>query len=194
MNKIINPYLRDFILVFFYDILIYSKTWVAHVHHVDKALQLLQDHHFFTKHSKCSFGISVVEYLGHIVGQDGVWVDPKKIITMQEWPHPKNLKSLSGFLGLIIYYWKFVKCYGKIVAPLISLVKKNAISLNEATKQPLVVLNQDMHHTLTLVMLDFTKTFALECDALGTSLGVILMQDGCPLAFISKHLCDRNLG
>lgn len=54
MNKILKPYLHDFMLVFFDDIMIYSKTWVAHVHQVDKALQLPWDHELFIKHPKWS--------------------------------------------------------------------------------------------------------------------------------------------
>jgi hypothetical protein len=68
MNKILKPYLRNFILVFFDDILIYSRAWDNHLLHVDKILQLLQDNQVFFKKTKCSFGSSEVEYLGHIVG------------------------------------------------------------------------------------------------------------------------------
>jgi hypothetical protein len=107
MNKIFKPFLHHFVLVFFYDILIYSKTWQAHVTHVDQVLQLLVDHQLFLKRSKCAFGVSEVEYLGHIVSHDGVHVDPKKIEAMKDWPHPKTLKSLRGFLGLTSYYKKF---------------------------------------------------------------------------------------
>jgi hypothetical protein len=60
-----------------------------------------------------------------MVGKDGVKVDPKNIEAIQDWPHPKTLKNLCGFLGLIGYYRKFVKNYGKIVAPLTALLKKN---------------------------------------------------------------------
>jgi hypothetical protein len=56
-----------------------------------------------------------VEYLGHIVGHDGVKVDPKKIQTMKDWSFPKTLKSLRGVLGLTRYYRKFVHNYGKII-------------------------------------------------------------------------------
>jgi hypothetical protein len=67
---------------------------------VDKVLQLLQDNQLFVKKSKCSFGVSEVEYLGHIVGREGVRVDPKKIQAMQDWLRPMTLKCLRGFLGL----------------------------------------------------------------------------------------------
>ena len=79
MNKILKPYLWVFVLVFFDDILIYNTNWDAHLQHVAKILQLLQTHRVFVKKSKCSFGVQEVEYLGYIVGCDGVKVDSKKL-------------------------------------------------------------------------------------------------------------------
>jgi hypothetical protein len=118
MNHVFHPFLFHFVLVFFDDILIYRKTWIDHLAHVDQVLHLLSQHQLFLKQSKCVFGASEVEYLGHLVGKDGVRVDPKNIEAMQDWPHPKTLKSFRGFLGLTGYYHKFVKNYGKISAPL----------------------------------------------------------------------------
>ena len=100
MNHVICPFLRHFVLVFFDDILIYSKTWQAHLAHVDQVLQLLSQQKLFLKQSKCAFGAFEVEYLVHIVGKDGVRLDPKKIEAMKDFPHPKTVKILHVFLGL----------------------------------------------------------------------------------------------
>ena len=91
---------------------------------MDRLIHLLSKNNFFIKQSKCSFGTSEVEYLGHLVGKDGIRVDPKKIESMQDWMYPKTLKIMHGFLALTWYYRKFVKNYGKIVAPLTALLKK----------------------------------------------------------------------
>jgi hypothetical protein len=101
MDNVFHPFLYHFVLVFFDDILIYSKTWKTHLAHVDQVLHLLSQHQLFLKKSKCPFGASKVEYLVHIVGKDSVRVDPKNIEAMKDFPNPKNLKSLHGFLGLI---------------------------------------------------------------------------------------------
>ena len=76
MNKIFQPYFQKFILVFFDDILIYSKTWAKNLQHLDLVLQILCDHHLCAKQSKCVFGKKEVEYLRHIVSTQGVHVDP----------------------------------------------------------------------------------------------------------------------
>jgi hypothetical protein len=89
-------------------------------------LQTLADHQLYAKMSKCVFVASEVEYLGHIIYGEGVQTDPKKIEVMTEWPVPKTLKALRGFLGLTGYYKKFIKGYGQIASPLTSLLKKDA--------------------------------------------------------------------
>ena len=112
MNSIFKPFLRKFVLVFFDDILIYSRSWKDHVQHVDTVLKLLEEKQLYAKISKCFFGVQEVEYLGHIVSHEGVKVDPNKIKSIKEWKVPKTIRQLRGFLGLTGYYRKFVKNYG----------------------------------------------------------------------------------
>jgi hypothetical protein len=128
------------------------------------------------------------------VGKDGIRVDPKKIEATQDWPHPKTLKILHGFLGLTGYYRKFVKNYGKIAAPLTALLKKNSFTWTLVAAQAFQTLKMAMCTTPVLALPDFTKTFVLECDASGKGIGVVLMQAGRPLAFTSKQLSEKNLG
>ena len=85
-----------------------------------------------------------MEYLGHIVGCDDVRFDPNKIKAMQEWPHPKTLKSLRGFLGLIGYYRKFVRNYGNFAGPLTRLLKKIAFICDDLSEQAFLSLKQAM--------------------------------------------------
>jgi hypothetical protein len=161
---------------------------------VDQVLHLLSQHQLFLKQSKCDFVALEVECLGHLVGKDGVRVDPKNIESMQDWPPPKTLNSLHVFLGLIGYYHKFVKNYGKIAAPLTALLKRNSFTWTLVVAQDFQTLNMAMCTTLVLVLPNFTKTFLLECFALGKGIGVVLMQEGRPLAFTSKQLSEINMG
>lgn len=135
-----------------------------------------------------------MEYLGQIVSYDGVRVDPKKIQAMIDWPCPKTLKSLRGYLGIAGYYRKFFRNYGKTASPLTRLLKKNSSNWDELADQAFRSLKNSMWSMPILIVPDFAKPFVLECYASGTGLGAVLMQEGRPLDFTSKQLCDHRLG
>jgi hypothetical protein len=84
---------------------------------------------------------------------------------------------LRAFLGLTSYYLKFVKNYGNIATPLIALFKNNSFTWTLAT-QDFQTLKMAMCTTSVLTLPNFTKSFVLECDALGKGIGVVLMQQG----------------
>ena len=97
MNDILQPFLRKFVLVFLDDIFIYSPTWEAHLDHLRKVLEQLRAHQFYLKTSKCSFAQTEIEYLGHVISQQGVATDPTKTSAMLNWPTPTTVTELRGF-------------------------------------------------------------------------------------------------
>ena len=101
---------------------------------------------------------------------------------------------MSGFLGLTSYYHKFFCNYGHISRPLTNLLKKNPFLWTNAAQQTFMALEYAMCSTLVLALPDFTKYFVIECDALGTSTGLVLMHEGQPLAFTSQQLSGKHLG
>ena len=100
MNKIFKPLLREFVLVFFDTILVYSKTVELHFQHLEKVLHVLREHKLFMNRKKCSFGVKQVEYLGHIISQAGVGTDGPKAEAMRNWSSPKTVKQLRGLIPL----------------------------------------------------------------------------------------------
>ena len=93
----------------------------------------MEEQQFYAKPSKCEFGLTEMLYLGHIIGVDGVRVHEEKIRAIREWPESKNVTELQGFVGICTYYWKFVKGFSQLVAPLTDLTKKGAFSWTDTT-------------------------------------------------------------
>lgn len=104
MNELFRPYLRKYVSMFFDDILIYGKTQNEHLQHLEKVHTVLEEHQFYAKKSKCTFGKEGVEYLGDIISKEGVKVDLNKIKAISEWSKRVNIAKLRGFLGLTGYY------------------------------------------------------------------------------------------
>jgi hypothetical protein len=117
MNQVLHPFLRQFVLVFLDDILIYSNSLSDHVAHLEQVLLALRAHHLYLKASKCSFAKDSLEYLGHIISTHGVATDPSKIQAMLHWSVPINITELRAFLGFTDYYRRFVKKYGLMAKP-----------------------------------------------------------------------------
>ena len=176
MNVVFKPFLRKFMLVFFDDILVYSPDLCSHVLHLKTVLQALLDNKLFAKRSKCAFACSEVEYLGHIISGKGMQTDSKKTTAMLDWPIPKTVKSLRGFLGLTGYYRKFIRNCGLIVAPLTALLKKDAFEWNEKADLAFQNLKEVVSHPPVLALPDFSQPFLVECDASSYGIGVVLMQ------------------
>ena len=142
----------------------------------------------FAKASKCEFGLEEILYLGHKISAKGVSMDEEKVKAMREWPKPKILTQLRGFLGLCSYYKRFVKNFSKLASPLTNLTKKGNFEWNEATQEAFEELKERMSSCLVLAVPDFTQPFELQCDASGEGIGVVLMQKKHPIAFESRKL------
>ena len=142
--------------------------------------------------SKCTFGKEEVDYLGHIISKEGVKVDPSKIKAITECPKPDNILKLRGFLGLTVYYQRYVKNDAHKTNLLTDLLKKNSFRWNDEAKKCFEALKNVMSSTPVLATLDFTKPFVVECDASGFEIGAVLMQEGHPIAFECRKLNKRE--
>ncbi|KAL5698643.1 hypothetical protein ACHQM5_029654 [Ranunculus cassubicifolius] len=194
MNSVFQQHIRKFILVFFDDILIYSPSMATHVCHLQQTFSLLQQHQLKLKRSKCQFAQPQLEYLGHIISSKGVSADPLKLEGISNWPIPKNVKSLRGFLGLTGYYRRFVKNYGILAKPLTQLLQKGQFQWQAAAQTSFEALKMALTQIPTLALPDFSKPFIIETDACQTGIGAVLLQDQQPLAFLSKALPPTKMG
>ena len=121
------PLLRRCVLVFIDDILIYSRTLEEHQEHLRAVFQILAEHQFKVKRSKCTFSQPQLKYLGHVISAAGVSADPKNIEAVRTWPVPKNARDVRKVLGMMGFYRKYVKEYGLISRILTDLLKKNEL-------------------------------------------------------------------
>jgi hypothetical protein len=124
MNKVFMEYLDRFVMVFFDDILIYSKSDSDHEENMRLVLQKLRDNQLYAKYSKCEFWIDKVPFLGHIISNGGISVDPAKVKEIVEWSIPSTVTEIRSFLGLAGYYRRFIKGFSKIAKPITSLLEK----------------------------------------------------------------------
>ena len=126
MNDVFRPFLDDFVIVYLDDILVFSKTWEAHVGHVKIVLDTLKKEKLYVKLSKCEFGKTSLVYLGHIVGGGNLKIDPSKVDVIVNWPKPTNATEVRSFLGAVQYWRRFIQNFSYIASPLHALtsVKK----------------------------------------------------------------------
>lgn len=152
-------------MVFIDDILVYSPDWSTHMEHLKLVFAALREHKFYLKQKKCVFGKQELTYLGHIISVRGVATDPQKTAAMVNWPRPRNVTDLRGFLGLTGYYRRFVQNYGVIARPLTNLLQKGAFHWSEEAEMAFEHLKQAMVTTPVLALPDFHLPFAVETDA-----------------------------
>ncbi|KAM0053973.1 putative nucleotidyltransferase, Ribonuclease H [Helianthus debilis subsp. tardiflorus] len=192
MNAVFKKLLRKTVLIFFDDVLVYSKSMQQHVKDLGEVLQLFRDHQLYAKKSKCSFAGSKVEYLGHVISKEGVSTDSSKIEAVKNWPIPTTVKQLRGFLGLTGYYRRFVSAYGAIAKPLTNLLQKDAFIWSCEAQQAFEALKTAMIQAPVLALPDWSQEFIVETDASSKGLGAVLMQGKHPIAYVSKALSARQ--
>jgi hypothetical protein len=124
MNGVFRDYLEKFVIVFLDDILVYSKSEEEHEKHLRMVLQVLREHQLYAKLSKCSFYQRQIHYLGHIILEEGIAVDPEKVEGIREWLMPRNVVEFRSFMGPAGYYMRFIFGFSKIAHPITSLQRK----------------------------------------------------------------------
>lgn len=188
MNQVLAPFLRKFVLVFFDDILIYSKTREEHIKHINAVLQVMEKNQLVVRLKKCAFGLSSVAYLGHVISSDGVATDPSKISDIMNRKEPKNVTEVREFLGMTGYYRRFIKGYGLICRPLHDMLKKGGFNWGLAQSEAFTELKGKLCTSPVLALPNFEQPFVIEADACEVGIGAVLMQAGRPIAYYSKAL------
>jgi hypothetical protein len=189
MNSVFMPELDKFVVVFIDYILIYSKNEVEHAKHLWIVLLRLREHQLYAKFSKCALWLEEIQFMGHVLSANGIAVDPSKVKDILEWKLSTTVHQVRSFLGLAVYYRRFIPDFSKIVKPITSLLNNDtkfnwSSRCNEAFEQMKVLLTT----ALVLAQPEIEKPFDVYCDASGSGLGCVLMQEGRVIAYASRQL------
>jgi hypothetical protein len=187
MNKVFMEYLDKFVVAFIDDILIFSKNEEEHDEHLRLVLQKLRGNQLYAKLNKCEFWLKEVSFLGHIISEGGIFVDPSKVKDVLSWNTPQNVSDIRSFLGLAGYYRRFIEGFSKISKPMTELLEKGkTFEWTPRREASFQVLRKRLTTTPVLNMPDMKKPFSIYCDASGQGLGCVLMQDGHVVAYASR--------
>jgi hypothetical protein len=193
MNNVLCKFLDNFVLVFIDDILIYSKNREDHEEHLKLVLQVLREHNLYAKFSKCDFFQKQVHYLGHVISQEGVEVDPDKIICIMEWPTPKYVSDIRSFMGLAGYYRRFIKGFSKISCPITALHKKGVkFTRTSECEEIFQELKCLLTHAPVLNIADPDNDFLVCTNACKEGLGGVLLQEGRVICYESRKLNEHE--
>ncbi|GJR09773.1 putative reverse transcriptase domain-containing protein [Tanacetum coccineum] len=163
MNRVCEPYLDKFIIVFIDDILVYSKDEEEHEKHLKIILELLKKERLYAKFSKCDFWLDSVQFLGHVIDCSGVHVDPAKIEAIKSWVAPATPTEVRKFLRLAGYY-------------------------RREKEEAFQTLKQKLYSAPILALPEGTKDFVVYCDASLKGYGAVLMQREKVIAYASRQL------
>lgn len=194
INHALRGLLDDFCTAFMDDILIYSATLADHRKHVREVLQRLREHGLQVDVSKCAFETTSVTYLGLIVSTEGISMDPKKVACVQEWPKPRSVRDIQGFLGFANFYRRFIPEFSRLATPLTRLTKKDVKFIwNQDCEESFRKIKSAFQEGTMLAHFDPQRQTILETDASDYVTAAILSQYDDknilrPVAFMSKKM------
>jgi hypothetical protein len=128
-----------------------------------------------------------VSFLGHIVSNGGILVDPSKVKDVLNWKPPIDVGEICSFLGLAGYYRRFIEGFSKLAKPMTALLEKNAKFVwSDKCQANFEELKERLTTIPVLVLPDLSKNFSIYCDASRLGLGCVLMQEGKVVAYASR--------
>lgn len=186
--------LGKYVLAYMDDLIVFSRSPEEHLTHLRDVLQVLKDNNLKAKLSKCQFNKPELKFLGHIIGREGLKVDPEKIKVVEQWPQPQNVQKLRQFLGLANYFRRFIKDYSRIATPLTRLTGSKVqwdwtLGCQEAFEKIKFALT----NAPVLQLPDPSLPYTVWSDASIVGSGAVLIQDGKPIAYTSRKFIPAEV-
>ena len=204
-QAIMNELLRDLtntekVAVFIDDVIVGTEMEEGHDELVAEVIKRLEENDLYVKPEKCKWKVREVEFLGVVIGPEGIKMEKEKVKGVLEWPTPKGIKDVQKFLGLANYYCRFIEGFATVARPLHDLVKKDKKwEWMEREKKAFTELKKRFTKEPVLAASDIDKKMRMEVDVSDYAMGGILSMecgDGLwrPVAFLFKLLneTERN--
>jgi len=184
-------------LVYLDDIIVFSRDFDTHLSRLREIFTRLKGANLKVHIKKCSLFQRQVNFLGHVLTETGIEVQPEKIQAVENWPTPRNLTKLRSFVGLCSYYRRFIAGFADLAAPLHSLTRKKTRFRMEAEQEEAFnTLKKRLTSAPILGMPRDDGTFYLDTDASNFGLGAVLSQDQdgreVVLAYASRTLSNAE--
>lgn len=197
MDKVLTGMQGTEMFVYLDDIVLYASSLREHEIKFEKLANKLREANLKLQPEKCEFLRKEVTYLGHIISENGVQPDPKKLEAVKNFPVPKNQKNIKQFLGLAGYYRRFIEGFSNIAKPLTNLLKGGIeFKWNQKEQDSFNTLKNTLCQEPVLQYPDFSKPFIITTDASGTAIGAILSQGPIgkdrPISYASRVLNDAE--
>jgi hypothetical protein len=178
------------VLIYLDDILIFDKDLDTHHRHVREVMERLREHKLYLKPEKCEFDKLEVEYLGVIVSEGEVRMDPVKVEGIMEWPNPQCKRDVQSFLGFCNFYRRFIHHFAGIARPMHLLTGNAPFEWTSECQEAFDKLKTLITNAPILSIPNSHDKFRLECDASEYALGAVLSQHQDnkwkPIGFVSK--------
>lgn len=127
MNTVLGEEIREFTSIYVDDLLVFSDNVENHLRHLNKVFEKFTAEGITIKLRKCQFVREKVTFLGHMISNKGIAIDPNRIDSIINFPNPRNVRELRGFLGLVNYDRRFCDNYSDLISPLVKLLRKKEI-------------------------------------------------------------------
>ena len=188
MTHTLKDFMGKFLVVYFDDILVYSKSNDDHLGHLRMLFKKLRESQLYANLKKFQFLSNNIQLLGFIVSAEGIKADPLKVQAILDWETPTNIHEVRSFHGLASFYRRFIQNFSTITTPISNCLKKGDFEWTKSAQEALDKVKELITQAPVLRLPDFSKIYEVAWDASNVGIGGVLSQESHPIAFYSEKL------
>ena len=193
MIHTLKDFMGKFLVIYFDDILIYSKNHNDHLEHLRLLFEKLRESQLYANLKKCQFLSNNIQLLGFIVSAQGIKANLIKVQAILEWETPTNIHEVRSFHCLASFYRRFIRNFSTMTAPISNCVKKGDFEWTKSAQEALDKIKELITQAHVLRLPGFSKIYEVACDASNLRIDGVLSRESHPIAFYSEKLDSSKL-